>query len=432
AASIDAADRVADAVPPLRTAAPDARVLLSPAQERLWFLWSMDPASTAYTIACTVMFEGALDQARLVRALNDIVARHEPLRTTFASHDGRAAQVIHDVQEVLVAVEDLRRCSAADRAMRAAARIQSELARPFDLVNGPLLRAVLVQLADDRHELLLSAHHIVADGLSLNVLLNELSSIYGSHGQQSPASLPPLVVQYADYAAWQRAWLTSPEADRQIAYWRERLGETQEPLALPFDRQRPPVQSYRGDTIHLEIGADLARKLRRRAGEQSVSMFMLLLAAYQLLLFRYSGQSVLRVGVPVAGRRQTELDALIGCFVNTLVLCADVADDMSFGDLLNQAKAEVIAALAHQDLPFDRLVETLNPVRLGGHNPLFQVKFNYMAEPRGFAAADGLRAETHIMDLVGSHFDLALDVHDGAAGMAARLNYATDLFDRLT
>ena len=432
AASIDAADRVADAVPPLRTAAPDARVLLSPAQERLWFLWSMDPASTAYTIACTVRFEGALDQARLVRALNDIVARHEPLRTTFASHDGRAAQVIHDVQEVLVAVEDLRRCSAADRAMRAAARIQGELARPFDLANGPLLRAVLVQLADDRHELLLSAHHIVADGLSLNVLLNELSSIYGSHGQQSPASLPPLVVQYADYAAWQRAWLTSPEADRQIAYWRGRLGETQEPLALPFDRQRPPVQSYRGDTIHLEIGSDLARKLRRRAGEQSVSMFMLLLAAYQLLLFRYSGQSVLRVGVPVAGRRQTELDALIGCFVNTLVLCADVADDMSFGDLLNQAKAEVIAALAHQDLPFDRLVETLNPVRLGGHNPLFQVKFNYMAEPRGFAAADGLRAETHIMDLVGSHFDLALDVVDGAAGMAASLNYATDLFDRLT
>ncbi|CCD96147.1 putative Non-ribosomal peptide synthase:Amino acid adenylation (modular protein) [Bradyrhizobium sp. ORS 375] len=431
ATHVDAAVRVAGTLARLPAAAPDARALLSPAQERLWFLWSMDPASTAYTIACAVRFEGALDQARLVRALNEIVARHESLRTTFASVDGRAVQVLHDVQEVLVAIEDLRRCSAADRAAQSATRLQAELEKPFDLVNGPLLRAVLVQLADDRHELLLSVHHIVADGLSLDVLLNELSAIYGSLVRQSPA-LPALVVQYADYAAWQRTWLASPEADRQIAYWRDRLGETHEPLALPLDRLRPPVQSYRGDTIHLDIGADLTQQLRRLAGERSVSMFMLLLAAYQLLLFRYSGQSVLRVGVPVAGRRQPELDSLIGCFVNTLVLRADVVDDMSFADLLKQAREQVIAALAHQDLPFDKLVETLNPPRLGGHNPLFQVKFNYMTEPAGFTAVDGLRAEARILDLIGSHFDLALDIIDGATSMAASLNYAADLFDSHT
>ncbi|CCD85604.1 putative Non-ribosomal peptide synthase:Amino acid adenylation (Modular protein) [Bradyrhizobium sp. ORS 285] len=431
AAHIDAAGLTADVLPPLQAAAPEARRLLSPAQERLWFLWSMDPASTAYTVACVIRFDGALDQALLVQALSEIVARHEPLRTTFVSQEGRATQVIHAVQEVPVAVEDLRRCAAADRAVRAAARIREELGRPFDLVNGPLLRAVLLQLAEDRHELLLSAHHIVADGLSLDVLLRELSTIYGAlrHRTALPPA-PPL--QYADYAAWQRGWLSGPEADRQMAYWRARLGETHEPMALPFDRPRPSVQSYRGETLHLDIRQDLAERLRRLAAEQRVSMFMLMLAAYQLLLFRYSGQSDLRVGVPVAGRRQAELASLVGCFVNTLVLHAEVVHDMSFADLLKQAKEEVIAALAHQDLPFDRLVETLNPVRSGGHNPLFQVKFNYMTAPRGFAAVDDLRAETRIMDLAGSHFDLALDVVDDAGGMAASLNYATDLFDTST
>ncbi|MGJ5176283.1 amino acid adenylation domain-containing protein [Bradyrhizobium oligotrophicum] len=432
AAHVDAAGSVVEALPPLQPAAPGSRLLLSPAQERLWFLWSMDPASTAYTVACTLAFEGALDQGLLVQALTEIVARHEVLRTTFASHDGRAIQVIHDAPELLVAVDDLRRCAPADRAARTAARRREELARPFDLINGPLLRAVLIQLADDRHELLLSAHHIVADGLSLDVLVTELSALYDALRRGAGTSPPPPCIQYADYAAWQRTWLTTPEADRQLAYWCRRLGETHAPLALPFDRPRQPVQSYRGDTIHVEIPRDLAAKLRALAGQQRVSMFMLLLAAYQLLLFRYSGQSDLRVGVPVAGRRQAELAPLIGCFVNTLVLHADVADDMSFADLLRQAREEVIAALAHQDLPFDRLVDTLKPARSGAYNPLFQVKFNYMAEPRGFSAVDGLRAETHIMDLAGSHFDLALDVVDGAAAMSASLNYATDLFDAAT
>ena len=209
-------------------------------------------------------------------------------------------------------------------------------------------------------------------------------------------------------------------------------GETHAPLVLPFDRPRPPVQSYRGDTIHVEIAPDLALKLRSLARQQRVSMFMLLLAAYQLLLFRYSGQSDLRVGVPVAGRRQAELASLIGCFVNTLVLRADVTDDISFADLLEQAKEEVISGLAHQDIPFDRLVDALKPARSGGHNPLFQVKFNYMAAPRGFTAVDGLRADARIIDLAGSHFDLALDIVDGAKGMTVSLNYATDLFDAAT
>ncbi|MGC2774359.1 MAG: amino acid adenylation domain-containing protein, partial [Bradyrhizobium sp.] len=432
AAHVDAASNGAEALPLLRSVPPGARELLSPAQERLWFLWSMDPASTAYTVACAVELEGPLDPTLLVRALTGVVARHEPLRTTFAAQDGRAMQVIHTDLDIPLAVEDFRRHSLDDAALRAAARTRDELARPFDLVHGPLLRAVLMQLADDRHELLLSAHHIVVDGLSLDVLLAEISTLYDGLRRGAVTPPPPPTIQYADYAAWQRAWLASTEAEQQLAYWRRRLGDTHAPLELPFDRPRPPVQSYRGDTIHVEIAPDLALKLREIARQRRVSPFMLLLAAYQLLLFRYSGQSDLRIGVPVAGRRQAELASLIGCFVNTLVLRADATDDISFADLLEQAKEEVISGLAHQDLPFDRLVDALKPARSGGHNPLFQVKFNYMAAPRGFTAADGLRANARIIDLAGSHFDLALDVVDGAASMTASLNYATDLFDAAT
>ncbi|WP_316159141.1 MULTISPECIES: non-ribosomal peptide synthetase [unclassified Bradyrhizobium] len=429
---IDAASADAKVLPPLQPAPAGIRELLSPAQERLWFLWSMDPAGTAYTIACTVHFDGPLDQALLVQALTEIVARHETLRTTFSAPDGRVVQVIHAAPDIPVAVEDLRRSPAAERTSRVAARTREELARPFDLVNGPLLRAVLMQLADDRHVLLLSAHHIVADGLSLDVLLAEIAALYDGLQRGAGALPSPSAVQYADYAAWQRDWLSGPEAAQQLAYWRGRLGDADTPLALPFDRPRPPVPSYRGDTIHVEIAPDLVLRLRALAREHRVSMFMLLLAAYQLLLFRYSGRSDLRVGVPVAGRRQAELACLIGCFVNTLVLRADVADGMSFAELLGQAKEEVISGLAHQDLPFDRLVDALKPTRSGGHNPLFQVKFNYMAAPAGFALGDGLHAQPRIVDLAGSHFDLALDIVDGPTGMNASLNFATDLFDAAT
>ncbi|MGJ5203813.1 amino acid adenylation domain-containing protein [Bradyrhizobium sp. HKCCYLR20261] len=431
AARIDAAQQGAASWPPLQPAPAGERALLSPAQERLWFLWSMDPASTAYTIASVVKLDGPLDQALLVQALAGIVARHEPLRTTFVAKDGRARQVIHPTADIAVAIEDLRRRPKGERAQQAAARVRDELAQPFDLVNGPLLRAVLIQLADDRHELLLTAHHIVADGLSLDVLLGEIAASYQRlrDGEGMP---PPSAIQYADVAAGQRAWLAGPEAEQQLAYWRGRLGETHEPLALPLDRPRPAVQSYRGETLQVGIDAALAARLRTIAGQQRVSMFMLLLASYQLLLFRYSGQSDLRIGVPVAGRRQAELASLIGCFVNTLVLRADVTGDMRFADLLAQAREEVISALAHQDLPFDRLVDALRPARSGAYNPLFQVKFNYMTAPRGFATTDGLRGEAGIIDLAGSHFDLALDIVDGAEGMTASLNYATDLFDAPT
>ncbi|SFJ92860.1 non-ribosomal peptide synthetase [Bradyrhizobium sp. cf659] len=419
-------------LPPIPWAASTDRGMLSHAQERLWFLWNMDPAGTAYIVASTIRLRGRLDHAVLSRALGEIVRRHEILRTTFTARDGRGTQLIHDVMSIGIRHEDLRSYPARERAERAERLKRSELGKPFDLVKGPLLRAVLLQLADDAYEFLLLAHHIIVDGWSLDVLLEELSALYrGGIGQGAGA--PPIpAIQYADFAAWQRNWLSGGEGDRQLAYWRAKLGDVHPVLALPHDRPRPVLQSHAGDTIGLAIDGALASRLREIAAKQRVSVFMLLLGAYQVLLHRYTGQDDLRVGVPIAGRRHTQLERLIGCFVNTPVLRAEIAGESSFPSLLHQVKDSVVEALSHQDLPFEMLVDGLKPERSGGHNPLFQAKFNYMTAPGGFAGVEGLTAEIDIIDLAGSHFDLALDVIDGAAGMKVTFNYDTDLFDRPT
>lgn len=415
---------------PIPWAASADRAVLSHAQERLWFLWNMDPAGTAYTVASTICLKGRLDHAVLSRALGEIVRRHEILRTTFAAKDGRGTQLIHDVMRIDIRDEDLRSHSLRDRAECAENLKRSELARPFDLVNGPLLRAVLLQLADDTHELLLLAHHIIVDGRSLDVLLEELAALYRSGIGQGVGAPAIPAIQYADFAAWQRNWLSGGEGDRQLAYWRAKLGDVHPVLALPHDRPRPAIQSHAGETIGLAIDGVLAARLRAIAGRQRVSIFMLLLGAYYALLHRYTGQSDLRVGVPIAGRRHTQLERSIGCFVNTLVLRAEIAGEASFPSLLNQVKESVVEALSHQDLPFEMLVEGLRPERSGGYNPLFQAKFNYMTAPEGFAGVEGLTAEIDIVDLAGAHFDLALDVIDSGVGMKATFNYAIELFDR--
>lgn len=418
-------------LPPIPWAAAADRAMLSHAQERLWFLWNMDPAGTSYTVASTIQLNGRLDRTVLSRAFGEIVRRHEILRTTFVARDGRGTQLIHDVMSIGIRHEDLRSYSVRERSERAETIRRSELGKPFDLVNGPLLRAVLLQFADDAYEVLLLAHHIIVDGRSLDVLLEELAALYRA-GTGQGAGVPPVpAIQYADFAAWQRSWLAGGEGVRQLAYWRAKLGDVHPVLALPHDRPCPTIQSHAGNTIGLAIDGALASRLREIAGKHRVSVFMLLLSAYYALLHRYTGQSDLRVGVPVAGRRHTQLDRLIGCFVNTLVLRAEIAAEVSFKSLLQQVKESVVEALAHQDLPFEMLVDGLKPERSGGHNPLFQAKFNYMTAPGGFSGVEGLAADIDIVDLAGSHFDLALDVIDGV-GMKVTFNYATDLFDRPT
>jgi hypothetical protein len=272
------------ALPPIPRAAAADRATLSHAQERLWFLWNMDPAGTAYTVSSTIRLKGRLDHAALSRAIGEIVRRHEVLRTTFAARDGRAAQIIHDAMSIGIRHEDLRSYPARERDEHAVELRRSELGKPFDLVNGPLLRAALLQLADDAHELLLLAHHIVVDGWSLDVMLEELAGLYRSATGQDSGAPPLQMIQYADFAAWQRNWLAAGEGDRQFAYWRAKLGDVHPVLALPHDRPRPATQSHAGDTIGLAVDGALAARLREIAAKHHVSFFMLLLGAYQVLL----------------------------------------------------------------------------------------------------------------------------------------------------
>ncbi|WP_284212175.1 non-ribosomal peptide synthetase, partial [Methylobacterium brachythecii] len=417
-----------DSVPPVVPVSPAAPLALSHAQERLWFLWQMDPASTAYMVAGAIRLRGNLDAGSLSHALDAVVARHEALRTTFEAGDGGGTQIIHEAAPVPVEIVDLTVVDGVERADAIAARTQDALAVPFDLTTGPLLRASLLRLGPGEHEFVLTAHHIVVDGISMGVLLDEIGALY----LDAAASLPPLPVQYADYAAWQRNWLGAGEGERQLGFWAERLGTEHPVLTLPHDRPRPAQQSHRGDTVTLAIEVDLAGRVRALARTEQASTFMVLLAAYAVLLHRNSGESDLRIGVPTANRRLKPLEGLIGFFVNTLVLRLSTDDRLTFSGLLAQTKHAVIEALAHQDIPFERVVERLAPERNLGHNPLFQAKFNYMAEPRGFTSVPGLDAEIRIVDLAGAHFDLALDILDGAEGMKATFNFATDLFDRDT
>lgn len=420
------------ALPPIPPLPSREHSALSHAQERLWFLWNMDPDGTAYTVASTVRLKGGLDHARLSRAINEIVRRHDVLRTTFIADEGAARAVLNETMDVAIHHEDMSRSEAGARAAQAAELTRRALSEPFDLVEGPLLRVVLIRKSDTEHELLLLAHHIIVDGWSLSVLLDELATLYRGYADGNSEAPPRPAIQYADFASWQRHWLANGEGDRQLAYWRSHLGDSHPVLALPHDRPRAAVQSHRGATLGVAIDPLLVARLREFAGRQHASLFMVLLSAYQVLLYRFTGQDDIRVGVPVAGRRHAACERLIGCFVNTLVMRAEIDGRTRFSELLAEAKDTVISALSHQDLPFEQLVDGLALERTVGHNPLFQAKFNYMAAPGGFDGVEGLSADTHIIDLAGSHFDLALDVIDGGDVITTTFNFATDLFDAET
>jgi amino acid adenylation domain-containing protein len=402
---------------------------LSFAQSRLWFLWRLEPDSAAYNLPLTMRLRGCLRIGPLSQAFCALRQRHEILRTRFRECDGATIQVIDEAGEIDVAVEDISDMAPGEREARAQAIAAAEAGQPFDLENGPSFRVKLVRLADDDHLLLVTAHHIVADGWSLTIFLRELAALYAGFSRGEEAALQPPSIQYGDYALWQRRWLGADEADRQLAYWRERLGDAHPPLTSAFDRPRPAARSGRGATVDIRVHAALATRLRELARARDVTLFMVLLAAFYILLRRRTGESDLRVGAPFANRRRTETEGLIGFFVNTLVLRHQVDDRIPFAALLAEVKDAVSGAHANQDLPFERLVEILRPERTLAHNPLFQVKFNY-----GFAAPSlvdfgGLRIESLAMAPAGAHFDLALDVMDAGDEIEGFFTYATDVFD---
>ncbi|MBC3413316.1 amino acid adenylation domain-containing protein, partial [Pseudomonas sp. SWRI51] len=400
----------------------DAALAVSYAQERQWFLWQMDPHSAAYNVPVALRVHGRLDVQALQAAFDHVITRHEPLRTTFDDRGGQLRQFIHPSLSLPVALEHL---PAHDDAA-VAAWVDAQVREPFDLVRGPLLRVKLATLSEQQHVLVIVQHHIVSDGASLEVLVDEL--LLGYQGRQGEA----LPVQYADYAAWQRQWLDSGERARQLAYWTAQLGAQQPVLELPFDRPRPARRRLQGAHHQFHLSQGLSTGLHQLAKAQDATLFMLLLSAFQALLHRYSGQHDIRVGVPVANRNRAETERLIGFFVNTQVLRAEIDSTQGFTGLLRQTRQAALHAQAHQDLPFEQLVEALAPERNLSHSPLFQVLFNHQHAANGEREWGDLRIEPLQWDSATAQFDLVLDTSETAQGLVVSLAYDTDLFDRAT
>ena len=346
---------------------------LSFGQQRLWFLDRLEPGSSAYNLSRALRLRGALDVAVLRRALDEIVRRHEPLRTVFSAADGEPVQVVLPAVAVELAVEDLSILPADAREADAARRASEAAAAPFDLARGPLFRAALLRLAADEHVLLLAMHHAVGDGWSIGVLFREIEALYAAFLAGAPSPLAPLPLRYADHALRQRAELAGEALDRPLDWWRTRLQGAPALLELPTDRPRPAVQSHRGAVLRFTLPPELGGRLSAVGRAEGATLFMTVLAAFQLLLARYSGQDDVVVGTPVAGRTRPELEGLIGFFANTLALRTDLSGDPTFGQLLRRVREATLGAFAHQELPFEKLVEALQPERSLAHAPVFQV-----------------------------------------------------------
>jgi amino acid adenylation domain-containing protein len=406
------------------------RFPLSFAQERLWFMDQLEPNQPLYNIPDTHSFKGPLDLEALQRSLSEIVRRHEILRTTFQTVGGQPVQVIAPPQPLAVPVIDISHLPDAERTAEAQRLADEESIQPFDLSRGPLFRVQLVRLAKEEHLLLFTMHHIISDGWSLQVLGRELGTLYQAYksGQTSP--LPELPIQYADFAVWQREWLQGEVLEKQLNYWREKLGGDLPELELPFDHARPARQSFRGEAEGIELNAEVSRRVKEIAREQGTTLFMTLLAAFNVLLWRYTGQEDLLVGTPIANRTRSETESLIGFFVNTLVLRTEMNASSSFRDLLEQVRETTLGAYDHQDVPFEKLVEELQPERSLNRNPLFQVLF--ALQDGGELKLSGL--ELTWMDTKNdiAKFDLSFYISDTPNGFYSWFEYDKDLFEQAT
>ncbi|MCP4653867.1 MAG: non-ribosomal peptide synthetase, partial [bacterium] len=417
--------------PPIRSVARIKALPLSFAQQRLWFLDRLDPGSALYSVPTAVGLRGRLDVAALTLALAEIVRRHEVLRTRYEAVDGEPVQVIEPRLDFALPIVDLR---AVDLVRRSEVRrlVRAEARRPFDLARGPVLRAVLLRLDREEHTLALAVHHIAFDGWSGTVFLRELTVLYQALCAGRRAHLPELPVQYADFAVWQRQWLRGEVLERQLAYWREQLAGMPV-LDLPTDRPRPAVQSSRGTSEPLQLAAALGGRLQELSREQGTTLFMTLLAAFQALLGRTAGQADLAVGTAIANRNHAEIEGLVGFFVNTLVLRGDLRGNSTVRELLARTRDVALGAYAHQDVPFEQLVDELEPERDLSHNPLVQVFFVLQNLPAAsWDLGPELEVEIESVATGVAKFDLTLVLTAGEAGLSGALEYGTDLFDATT
>ncbi|MES1244615.1 MAG: amino acid adenylation domain-containing protein, partial [Acidobacteriota bacterium] len=419
-------------VPPIRPVPREGPLELSFAQQRLWFIEQLEPGGFAYNLTSPLRVNGALDVDLLSRCLTDVVRRHETLRTRFSILDGRPVQMIDPPAPQGVPVVDLaglpRDAAEAEarRVMRADAR------QPFDLSTGPLFRLTVLRRAVDEWDVLLTMHHVVTDGWSMGLLVRELSILYEAFHRRQPSPLPEPEIQYADFAAWQRQWLAGDVLARELAHWRDRLGGAPQSSDLPIDRPRPAARTYRGAAHRFTLPAEVADGLRALAQRRGGTLFMAVLAAFQTLLLRVTGQADRTIGTPIAGRNHLQTEELIGFFVNTLVLRCALAGNPRFTELLGELREVTVEAYAHQDLPFEKLVEELQTERALSRTPLFQVMLAWQNAPAGRLEAAGLGFEPIPFERSASRFDLALEMAESAGTLEGSLTYSTDLFDRPT
>ncbi len=419
--------------PPIEKADRQQEIPLSFAQQRLWFLDQLAPGSSSYNIPSALRLNGALDVSALEKSMAAIISRHESLRTTFSDVEGKPVQIISEPEEFELDVIDISALSEEDRESEAAKIVRKDANAPFDLSSGPLLRAGLIKLADDEHVILLNMHHIISDGWSVGILINEVIQLYLAFSSGKPSLLTDMEIQYADFAVWQQNWLSGEVLENQINYWKNQLAGAPPLLELPTDRPRPAMQTFNGAKESFQLSEELTRALSKLNRREGVTSFMSLLAAFQVLLHRYSRQEQILTGSPLAGRTNSKIEKLIGFFVNTLIFKADFSENLTFEELLHQVRETALSAYAHQDLPFEKLVEELHPQRDMSHSPIFQTAFVLQNMPGGnIVELPGLTMRSMESGTANAKYDLTLTMMDAGEKMAGSLEYNTDLFDKET
>ncbi|MCF5424599.1 amino acid adenylation domain-containing protein, partial [Pseudomonas syringae] len=413
-----------------RRAAGQTAVALSFSQRQLWFLDQMEPGNAFYNVPTAVLLKGVLDVSALERALNELIMRHEILRTTFASVDGEPRQIVHPAMPLVMPGVDLRDLSPTARQAHVSMAVEQQAKAPFDLASGPLLRASLLRLADEEYLWLYSVHHIIADGWSMGVILQEVTALYGDFLCGRGSSLAPLAVQYADYACWQQQRLGDEALAGQLDFWKRTLADAPPLLDMPADRPRPTVQRYVGATFSSTVDGTTLRALNALARQTQGTLFNVLIGALSVLLWRHSGQRDLCIGTPFANRSRPEIEPLIGHFVNTQVIRQRLDPQQTFAELLREVRATLLDVHAHQDVPFDRVVEAVNPPRDTAYSPLFQVMMVLQNTPGNAAQMPGLSMTPYGTGSATAKFDLAFEWVERDGVMSLLVEYNTDLFDQ--
>src|SRR6266436_782125 len=405
---------------------------LSFAQERLWFLYQLEPESSAYNVCFPLRITGRLNLAALNQSINEAVRDHESLRTTFGAVDGRPVQNINPARNLDLPIVDLSSLPDSQRKEVVGRLVDEGSRRRFNLTEGPLFQPALFRVAKDEHVLLVLLHHIIFDEWSRPLLVRDVGKIYEAFDQGQPSSLPELPIQYSDFAHWHRQSLRDEVLEQELSYWRTQLDDSPLMMNLPTDRPRPPVMTYQGDALPIVVPEELTGKLRNLTRSAGTSLFMTLLASFQMLLSRYTGQDDIVVATPVAGRRSVDTEDLIGFFVNTLLIRTRLAGNPRLREVIDRVRNVVLEAQTHQDLPFEKLVEELHPERSLSHGPLFEVMFVFTNKPRTLMEVQDISISL-LETISGTEkFGLTFEISEGFHELNCSLSYRTDLFDRST